>query len=341
MRDTAMSHPDLCIVVPALDEADNLPALFGELSAVLTTAGIGFDLLIVDDGSQEPTTRVIREMVAANPNVRAILLSRTFGHQAAISIGLQHAHGDAVAVMDADLQDSPEDLLRLYRCVQDGADVAYAVRASRPESRLKRAAYWTFYRMLNRLAAISIPVDTGDFCVMRSRFAERLNAFPERLRFVRGLRSWLGGRQVAVPVERRARRSGGPKYTIARLVQLAFDGLVSFSYAPLRLASLLGFTVAGMALLAFGLVLYWKVTKQLPAGLGLATIGLSVLLLGGVQLITLGILGEYIGRIFDEVKGRPVAIAREMLGVEPTEAPCLTARSEQSPVVLTRGSNVS
>jgi len=305
---------DLCLVVPAYNEQENLPVLLDELTEVLKSAGVRFQVLFVDDGSRDRTPEVIRNLVSRHQNVRGLLLTRNFGHQAAVSIGLSHARGKAVAVMDADLQDRPEDLLQLYRRYLAGTDVVYAVRTSRPENILKRFAYAAFYRILARIANISIPVDSGDFCVMSQEFVTRLNHLPERLRYLRGLRAWLGGRQVPVAVERGARRAGRPQYTFAKLVRLAIDGLVSFSYVPLRLASLLGITVSGLALVGIIVVLAWKYLGLLPSGAGLATIALSVLLIGGVQVFTLGILGEYVGRIFDEVKGRPVAVVGEVLG---------------------------
>jgi dolichol-phosphate mannosyltransferase len=179
---------------------------------------------------------------------------------------------------------------------------------------VKRLAYTTFYRLLNRLASVPIPVDSGDFCVMSADFVKRLNDLPEKLRFVRGLRAWIGGRQVSVPVDRDPRRSGAPQYTLAKLLRLALDGLISFSYVPLRLASLLGFAIAGVAVVGIVVVLAWKLMGLLPTGAGVATIALSVLFIGAVQLLTLGILGEYVGRIFDEVKARPVAVVSEILG---------------------------
>jgi len=308
--------PDLCIVVPAHNEQDNLSPLLEELSAALRPAGVEFQVLFVDDGSRDRTAAVARELAATHKSVRALILSRNFGHQAAVSVGLQYAKGRAVAVMDADLQDRPSDLVQLYRRYLEGADVVYAVRRSRPENFLKRFAYTIFYRLLARLASISIPVDSGDFCVMSAEFVARLNGLPERLRYVRGLRAWIGGRQVSVDVDRDPRRAGKPQYTIAKLFRLAIDGLISFSYAPLRLASMLGLVISGLTFIGFLVVLAWKLMGILPKGAAVATIALSVLFIGGVQLLTLGILGEYVGRIFDEVKARPVAIVSEILGDE-------------------------
>jgi polyisoprenyl-phosphate glycosyltransferase len=305
---------DLCIIVPAYNEQENLPPLLEELRAALSPAGIVFRVLFVDDGSRDHTAAVARELAKTHKNVQAVILSRNFGHQAAVSIGLRYAKGRAIAIMDADLQDRPGDLVQLYRRYLEGADVVYAVRRSRPENVFKRFAYTIFYRLLARLASVSIPVDSGDFCVMSAEFVARLNQLPERLRYVRGLRAWIGGRQVSVAVDRGARRSGKPQYTFTKLCRLAIDGLISFSYAPLRLASMLGFAISGLTFLGFLVVLTWKLMGILPKGAGVATIALSVLFIGGVQLLTLGILGEYVGRIFDEVKARPIAVVSEVVG---------------------------
>jgi glycosyltransferase involved in cell wall biosynthesis len=306
--------PDLCIVVPAYNEEENLPQLLNELGAALGPAGIAFEVLFVDDGSRDHTADVLRRLAATHKNVRAIILSRNFGHQAAVSVGLQRARSRAVAVMDADLQDRPSDLVHLYHRYLEGADVVYAVRRSRAENLFKRLAYAVFYRLLTRLASVSIPIDSGDFCVMSAEFVARLNQLPERVRYVRGLRAWIGGRQVGVAVDRDARRAGKPQYTLGKLCRLAIDGLISFSYVPLRLASILGFAIAGVALIGILVVLAWKFMGMLPTGAGVATIALSVLFMGAVQLLTLGILGEYVGRIFDEVKARPVAVVSEVIG---------------------------
>lgn len=305
--------PDLGIVVPAHNEYENVPALHEALARVLDPAGIRFELLFVDDGSRDGTAEAIRRLAAADTRVRALILSRNFGHQAAVSVGLQHARGRALAVMDGDLQDRPEDLVNLYRRWEQGADVVYAVRGTRPEGLFLRAAYKLFYRILAKTARIPIPLDSGDFCVMDARFVDRLNALPERLRFVRGLRAWLGGTQVAVTVERGERHAGESKYTLRRLMRLATDGIFSFSDAPLRMASILGVVVSVGSLLGFVVVLAWRLMGLIPTGAGLATIALSVLFLGGVQLLTIGVLGEYISRIFDEVKARPVAVVQEVV----------------------------
>ncbi|HSU97710.1 MAG TPA: glycosyltransferase family 2 protein [Gemmatimonadaceae bacterium] len=309
---------DLCIVVPAYNEERNLPILYGELAEVLDREGISFELLLVDDGSRDRTADVIRSLAAAHDNVRALLLSRNFGHQAAVSVGLQHAFGRSVAVMDADLQDRTTSVVALFRAWESGADVAYAVRRSRAENVFKRTAYRTFYRILARVADIPVQLDSGDFCVMDAAFVAKMNALPERLRFVRGLRAWMGGKQVAVPVDRDARREGEPQYTFVKLVRLALDGIVSFSDAPLRIASLAGAIVSSFAFAGAIVVLVWKYLGLLPSGAGIASIALSVLFLGGLQLLTIGILGEYVGRIFLEVKARPIGVVHESIRPRPS-----------------------
>jgi polyisoprenyl-phosphate glycosyltransferase len=310
---TAAHHrPDLGIVIPAHNEQENISVLFRELAQTLDTASCTFEILFVDDGSTDSTAAVIRELAQSDSRVRGLVLTRNFGHQAAISIGLVHVRGNSVAIMDADLQDRPADVLRLYlECTKAQTDVAYAIRRTRQEGPLKRSAYHTFYRLLGRLARIDIPLDSGDFCVMNRPTVDRLNALPERLRFVRGLRSWVGGRQVGLTVDRDARRAGKPKYSVAKLLRLAVEGLVSFSDVPLRLASVMGFAVSGLSAVGMIIILIWRFTGKLPTGSGLATIALSILFLGGVQLLTAGILGEYVGRIFEEVKGRPVALVAD------------------------------
>jgi glycosyltransferase involved in cell wall biosynthesis len=309
--------PDLCIIVPAFNESENLPVLHRELARAMDERKIRFELLVVDDGSRDDTLDVLRRLNAEDPRVRALRLSRNFGHQDAISIGLSHARGGAVALMDADLQDRPSDLLALYDAWKNGADVAYAVRKTRDEALPRRIAYRIFYRILSAVADIHIPLDSGDFSVMDGAFVARLNALPEHVRFVRGLRAWLGGKQVAVPVDRDARRHGQPQYSFAKLLRLAFDGIFAFSDAPLRVASLVGGVVSVLAFLGVFVVLAWKFMGLLPSGAGVATIALGVLFLGGLQLLTIGILGEYVGRIYREVKGRPVAVVAETIPAAP------------------------
>jgi dolichol-phosphate mannosyltransferase len=301
------------VVVPVLNEEANLRELVRLLSLTLDGAGIPFELLFVNDGSTDGTRSILTELHRADPRVKSLHLARNFGHQAAISAGLQAAGGDAVVIMDGDLQDSPDMLLRLVEEWRRGADVVYAVRSQRSESVVKRAAYSLFYRLLDRISDIRIPLDSGDFSLLGRNVVDVLNSMPERTRFIRGMRSWVGFRQVGVEHIRGPRFAGTAKYTFGKLLRLAFDGFVGFSYRPLQLASLFGAVVSVMAfLLALGLVVL-KLTHGIPL-LGWTSLMVGMLFFGGVQLICVGILGEYVGRIYEEVRGRPPYVVASVLG---------------------------
>lgn len=310
---------ELSVVIPAYNEEANLPELYRRLTATLGECVASYELIFVNDRSRDGTLSLLRQLNAQDNRVKIVSLARNFGHQMALSAGLDFARGQIVAVMDADLQDPPEVLPLFIGKLREGFEVVYAVREKRKEHILKRAAYRSFYLILRAIARIDIPLDSGDFCVMDRRVVDLIRNFPERVRFLRGLRSWVGFRQVGLAYERDRRFAGSSKYTFGRLVKLALDGLVSFSDLPLRLASFLGFGVAGVSIL---LGLYY-LAKRLISGLGPAgfpTLIIAMLFLGGAQLITIGILGEYIGRILDEVKQRPLYIVEEVIGfTEPNE----------------------
>jgi len=280
----------------------------------------------VDDGSRDGTLAEIAQAHAADPRFVGVSLSRNFGHQVAITAGLKHAKGDAVVVMDGDLQDPPEAIGPLWSKLCEGYDVVYAIRASRPEGWWKRLAYSAYYRVLGRLVSIDIPLDAGDFGIMSRRVVDQLNAMPERRRFVRGLRAWVGFRQVGLPIDRAARHSGRPKFTLRKLVGLALDGLIGFSEAPLRWAGALGVTAIASAFL--GLVV---ATARMVMGVGpiqgWTWVALLIVFFGGAQLLFVAILGEYVGRIFQEVNGRPLYVIRRRIGLDPPKASARRARS--------------
>ncbi len=304
---------ELSVVIPAFNEEQNIPALYGRLVAALDPLGMRYELIVVNDGSSDGTLARLHELAAADSRVVAIDLARNFGHQVAISAGMEHALGRAVAIMDADLQDPPEVLPAFIARWREGYEVVYAIREQRKEGPLKRLAYLTFYRLLRRVAQIDIPLDAGDFCVMDRRVVDLLNSMPERNRFVRGIRSWVGFRQTGLAYERQARHAGKPKYTFAKLLYLALDGLISFSYLPLRMISLAGLTVSLLSIL---IAIFYTI-QRLTVGLnppGFATIVVAIFFLAGVQLITIGVIGEYIGRIFEEVKRRPLYVVRQVWG---------------------------
>ena len=303
----------ISILIPVYNESDNLPSLYARLREALGQIGSSYEIVFVDDGSRDASPDILRAYAAADARVLLIELARNFGHQVAISAGLDYARGDGVIVMDADLQDPPEVLPQFVAKWREGHDVVYAIRTERKEHWLKRAAYATFYRLLKRVASIDIPLDAGDFCIMDRRVVDLLVGMPERNRFVRGIRSWVGLDQVGLAYERHARHAGRPKFTFTRLMYLALDGLVSFSYVPLRVITMLGLAVSLMSIV---LALFYAI-KKLTVGLnppGFATLVVAIFFLAGMQLITIGVIGEYVGRIFEEVKRRPLYIVRRVSG---------------------------
>jgi polyisoprenyl-phosphate glycosyltransferase len=311
--DAGSPTPDLSVVMPVFNEQENLLALHTRLSSVLKQTGLSYEIIFVDDGSRDGSLGLLCDLAADDSSVLVVELARNFGHQVAISAGLDHARGQGVIVMDSDLQDPPEALPQFIAKWREGHDVVYAIRAQRKEHWLKRMAYAGFYRLLQRVANIDIPLDAGDFCIMDRRVVDLLVGMPERNRFVRGIRSWVGLDQVGLAYERHARHAGKPKFTITRLVYLALDGLISFSYVPLRVITMLGF---GVSLLSILLAVFYAI-KKLTVGLsppGFATLIVAILFLAGMQLITIGVIGEYVGRIFEEVKRRPLYVVRRLSG---------------------------
>ena len=272
-----------------------------------------YEILLVDDGSRDETPCLIDALVARDPHVAALHLSRNFGHQAAVSAGIDHARGQAVVVMDGDLQDPPEVLPRFIQKWREGYEVVYGVRQRRKEGLLKRLGYFGFYRILSAISDLDIPLDSGDFCLMDRRVVDVLKHLPERMRFVRGLRSFAGFRQIGLVYDRGAREAGKPKYTLGALILLAIDGLISFSSYPLRLVTYLGIVTIGIALA----LLVWVLSDALyhqTVPQGWASTLVTVLFMGSIQLFSLGIIGEYIRLIFLETKGRPTYIVRDHRG---------------------------
>jgi dolichol-phosphate mannosyltransferase len=281
--------------------------------------GHDFELLVVDDGSKDGTAAALAREAAEDERVKVISLSRNFGHQAALTAGLEHARGDVVVMMDGDLQDPPELVPTMLQRWADGADVVYAVREAREgESAFKLASARWFYKAFRRLAPrIELEPDSGDFRLMDRRALDALLCMSERNRFLRGMTVWVGFTQTAVPFRRDARAAGETKYTLPRMLRFSFDAITSFSHAPLQWATMLGFACSA---LAFLLIPFTVVARYLDIyGRGVPSIILIVLLLGGIQLITVGIIGEYVGRIYDEVKRRPLYVVRDRINVEARE----------------------
>lgn len=306
---------DVSVVIPVFNEEELLPELYRRVKAAMEPLGVRYEVILINDGSRDQTPHLIADICRKDAHFKSLHFSRNFGHQTAITAGIDHASGSAIFIMDGDLQDPPELIGAFLEKWREGYEVVYAVRKKRKENFFKRIAYTAFYRLLQRVASIEIPLDSGDFSLIDRRVAEALRALPERNRFVRGLRSWIGFRQTGLEYERDKRYAGEVKYTFSKLIKLALDGILSFSYAPLRLATYFGFTVS---LISFLLALFFLVQK-LTVGIetqGWASTMVVMLFLGGVQLLTIGIIGEYISRIYDEIKQRPIYLVREAIGFE-------------------------
>jgi dolichol-phosphate mannosyltransferase len=277
----------------------------------MRSTGEPWELVLVDDGSTDGSTEAVRDLAKRDRHVRPIIFARNFGHQIAITAGWDYARGEAVIIIDADLQDPPEAILELAQKWKEGYDVVYAIRAERGgESWFKRLSATLFYRLIYRITDVRIPVDTGDFRLMDRKVVDVLKQMPERHRFPRGMSAWVGFRQIGVPYKRGPRFAGVTKYPFKKMLLLAINAITSFSYFPLQVATFFGFFSAGIAILAIPLVIYLRMAG-IPQFTGQATTLIAVLFLGGIQLISLGILGEYIGRLYDEAKGRPLYIVRE------------------------------
>lgn len=325
--------PEISVVVPCFNEDVVLPETTRRLTASLERIGRSFEIVYVDDGSKDQTPSVLADLHASDPRIRVVRLSRNFGHQIAISAGLEYARGAAVVLIDADLQDPPEVISEMVALWRQGHDVVYGTRRHREgETAFKTLTAKWFYRFVNRLSDVPIPLDSGDFRLLDRRVVDALLTMPERDRFVRGMVSWVGFRQVSVSYDRAPRHAGDSKYTLFRMARFAADGILSFSIAPLRIASVMGIASFALALLG----------SLTAVGVGLATgrwvspwawVLLAVLFLGGAQLLCLGIFGEYLGRTYAENKRRPLYFVRETLGFdEPFSrtAESLVTQSERS-----------
>jgi len=312
----------LSIVVPCYNEEAVLGELHRRLISVVDqVSGSDCEIVYVDDGSDDQTASMLRQLQSDEPRVRVVSLSRNFGHQLAVTAGLEHATGDAVVIIDADLQDPPEVIPEMIARWRDGYQVVYGLRAKRAgETTFKLWTAKAFYRLINRVSEVEIPLDVGDFRLIDRQVVDVLLAMPERDRFLRGMISWVGFRQVAVIYERAARHAGVTKYPLMKMLRFAVDSVISFSFAPLRLAIWVGFAAitAAVAGIVYALIIRIYTTTWVR---GWASIFTAVLFLGGVQLITLGIVGEYVGRIYAEVKLRPLYIVREKLGFDATRKP--------------------
>jgi dolichol-phosphate mannosyltransferase len=297
----------LSVVAPVYNEEALVDEFYARVCAALE--GLPFELVLVDDGSSDGSTAALERLAEHDPRVRVVFLSRNFGHQTALTAGLDHARGDAVVMLDADLQDPPELIEKMLDHWRAGCDVVYAVRERRDgESRFKLSTARWFYKLFDRLAQVELQHNSGDFRLLDRRALDALLSMRERNRFLRGMTVWVGYTQAAVPYKRDPRYAGETKYTIAKMVKFSLDAISSFSHRPLQLATLFGFIVSTVAFVAIPIVIVLRILgSYLP---GFSSITIAILLLGGIQLIAIGIIGEYVGRIYDEVKGRPLYLVR-------------------------------
>ena len=309
--------PVFSIIAPIYNEEKNIPELYRRVQETLDSTGEPWELLMVDDGSTDHSSELICQLAHQDARVRPVIFARNFGHQIAVSAGLDYARGQAVVIIDSDLQDPPEVILDLIEKWRQGFDVVYAVRTEREgESWFKLFTASLFYRLIYRITDVDIPMDAGDFRLLDRKVVDVLKSMRERFRFLRGMSAWVGFRHVGVPYRRAARLAGETKYPFRKMFRLALNAITGFSYFPLQLATYLGFVSAGISILAIPVVVGMRLTGS-QAFFGQATTLIAVLFLGGVQLICLGILGEYIGRLYDEAKGRPLYILREQpTGIE-------------------------
>ncbi len=304
----------LSVAIPVHNEASVLPELLLRLRTVLAALPGGpHEMVFVDDGSTDGTFEMLREAVREDSRIIAISLSRNFGHQAAISAALDHASGDAVVIMDGDLQDVPEVIPQFVEKFGEGFDVVYAQRVRRKEPLLLRICYFVFYRMMARLSDIRLPLDSGDFGLMSRRVVDQVRRMPEHHRYLRGMRSWVGFRQIGIPVERAERHSGKSKYSMMRLMKLAADGIFAFSIVPIRAAAIVGATVMLLSFLFVCYAVYAKLfLHQSPQGF--TALLVAITFLSGIMLFFLGIIGEYVGRIYEETKARPQYVIGRIVG---------------------------
>nr|WP_228039458.1 glycosyltransferase family 2 protein [Dolichospermum sp. LEGE 00240] len=310
-----INQPIYSLVIPIYNEEENIMEMYRRLHDVMEQLDDEVELILIDDGSRDRSLSMMRELHHRDNRVHYLSLARNFGHQIAVTAGLNFVQGKCIIVMDADLQDPPELILTMIEKWHQEYQVVYAQRISRQkEGWLKRLTAYLFYRILRRLAKVDIPVDTGDFCLMDRQVVDILNSMPERNRYIRGLRAWVGFRQTSVLFERNPRFAGDVKYTFGKSLSLAIDGIISFSTVPLRLATYLGIISAAIAMIMIVLVLYWRIFAPVSHLIGYTLITISMFFLGSVQLICIGILGEYIGRIYEEVKGRPLYTLKETGG---------------------------
>jgi glycosyltransferase involved in cell wall biosynthesis len=307
--------PKISIIIPLYNEEQVFEELEKRLTNLAQKHDFEFEFILVDDGSADSTPALMEKLSLSDNRFKSVFLSRNFGHQIAVSAGMASvSNSDAIMIIDGDLQDPPELVADFYDQIKAGYDVVYAIRKKRKENWIKKISYWMFYRILNSISTINIPLDSGDFCMISKRVNDEIALMPERSRFIRGMRTWVGFRQIGIEYERNARFAGEAKYGFKMLFKLAYDGIFNFSEVPLRLITKLGFIVVSLSILYILFVLITMLTgKYVPQGF-LSTI-IAISLFSGVQLICLGVIGEYLSRIYEQVKGRPLYIIKKNIDI--------------------------
>lgn len=316
-RRVTADHPVYSIVAPVYNEEALVAEFCQRTIAAMEPLGEPFEIVLVNDGSRDNSPKIIRELHNNDPRIKVVNFSKNFGHQIAITAGMDYARGDAVVVIDSDLQDPPEVIPEMIKKWKEGFQVVYGVRGEREgETAFKLATASIFYRLIRKITSVDIPLDAGDFRLMDRKVVNALNQMREQKRFMRGLSVWVGFNQTGITYKRDARKAGETKYPLRKMIRFALDGITAFSYLPLQLATYFGFATAGLSLLFLIVVVVLRLTGSGESFYGQASSLVSVLFLGSVQLIFLGIIGEYLGRIYDEVKRRPLYIVAEELGFE-------------------------
>ena len=303
------------VILPVYNEQGNLNSLYKRVTKVLVDLKKEYEVIFINDGSHDKTKDILEDLHKKSNNIKIINFSRNFGHQTAVTAGLDFATGEQVAILDADLQDPPEILPKFFAKLDEGYDVVYAIRKKRKENIFKRIAYSLFYKILHLIASVDIPLDSGDFCVLSRRMVKTINSFPERNRFIRGLRSWAGFKQIGLEYEREKRLAGESKYGLKKLFKLAFDGIFSFSFIPLQIMFVLGSASLFLSIMGIFWAIYMKFfTTAYSRVPGFATTTILIMFVGGLQLFSIGIMGEYLRRVYDEVKQRPQYIIESKIG---------------------------
>jgi dolichol-phosphate mannosyltransferase len=305
--------PTISIVVPLFNESDSFPFLVERLDKIIQNSPVPIEVVLVDDGSTDNTAMMMELLAMQNAHYQSVFLARNYGHQTALTAGLQYARGtEAIMIIDGDLQDPPELLFKFYDYYKQGYDVVYAIRKKRREGFMKKLSYKAFYRILKQISYIDIPIDSGDFSLISRRVANILNRMPEESRYIRGMRTWVGFKQIGVEYDRSERMAGSSKYSLKKLFQLAYNGIFNFSEFPIKFISKLGYFTVIISLIYLGYTIFKKVVSgNVPEGFT-ATL-MAIILFSGVQLISLGVIGEYLLRIFFQVKGRPLFVVKNVI----------------------------